>query len=534
MSPLYHVKSQIKALYARITLNRITTAFFLSSLIYCFAQGVMRSFLFSLDANYTSLLGGITGAAGIPVGNMTFLQGGLGHLHLRMCNDIPHGQTPYPCSDIFKSSSTVSLNATFPDSSLRQTIVRDNLHSGFSVAVVPDPTNSMTIQGIQLIGGDGTSVILNLQCTDILLFPQQILGYVRREDLTFIFLQIWLLIVSVFAIANDSVPHILTVMATRLLLSGWSIYAVWRTGLYNGRFQELVNSPNSPCGVNFFPTYFQIRKGIEIPDLLLNLTALFLSCYLSWRLLRVYSAQSFKCIGAPKHIVRINRFFLAVLACLQLEAFVLVAAMCLWLDILLHTALEKISEHTPAYKALFILTTLFLIPWIMAGWYGIRREMENLMIAFFVMAFLLIFGWSIMFYSLIYRWTFMEWPFLGCFTVASFILMSASVILAVICRLNFGNGLAEYIEAEDNLASSNFSPEVFPHDEETSSPSFDEKIGSDLPLPTYLEVPTLRFGSGSEFIASMHDPSTYPSRPRDFEPVRGPPLTSTFRGPFPL
>jgi hypothetical protein len=53
---------------------------------------------------------------------------------------------------------------------------------------------------------------------------------------------------------------------------------------------------------------------------------------------------------------------MAVLACLQLEAFVLTAAMGLWVDVLFNTAIAGISEHTPLYKALFIFTTLVCIP----------------------------------------------------------------------------------------------------------------------------------------------------------------------------
>lgn len=49
-----------------------------------------------------------------------------------------------------------------------------------------------------------------------------------------------------------------------------------------------------------------------------------------------------------------------------------------------------------------------------------------------------------MFYSIVYRWTFMQWPFLGCFTTASLVLLFASTSLGVVCRLNFGKGHAEY------------------------------------------------------------------------------------------
>lgn len=78
----------------------------------------------------------------------------------------------------------------------------------------------------------------------------------------------------------------------------------------------------------------------------------------------------------------------------------------------------------------------------------------------------------------------MQWPYLGCFTVASFVLLAASVVLGIVCRINFGKGLAEYCEfsfpintqirvlsfclistvhAESALAALNFVPDEFAH-----------------------------------------------------------------------
>jgi hypothetical protein len=57
----------------------------------------------------------------------------------------------------------------------------------------------------------------------------------------------------------------------------------------------------------------------------------------------------------------------------------------------------------------------------------------------------------------------MQWPYLGCFTVASFVLLIASIILGVICRVNFGKGLKQYLHAEETLESLNFAPDAFAH-----------------------------------------------------------------------
>lgn len=55
-------------------------------------------------------------------------------------------------------------------------------------------------------------------------------------------------------------------------------------------------------------------------------------------------------------------------------------------------------------------------------------------------------------------------------------LIVASIVLGVICRLNFGKGFAQYLHAEAALESSNFAPEVFKHDEEKYSLELEIKV----------------------------------------------------------
>lgn len=53
---------------------------------------------------------------------------------------------------------------------------------------------------------------------------------------------------------------------------------------------------------------------------------------------------------------------MALLACLQLEAFVLVTATGLWIDVLVNTAISRISFHTNVYQALYISTNVVSYP----------------------------------------------------------------------------------------------------------------------------------------------------------------------------
>jgi len=203
-------------------------------------------------------------------------------------------------------------------------------------------------------------------------------------------------------------------------------------------------------------------------------------------------------------------------AVLQLEVFVLVAATSLWVDVLTTTAISEISAHTPIYNALIIATTILLIPWIALGWYGVRREQKRLIISFLGIAFFFISGWAIMFYSIVYRWSFVQWPYLGCFTVASFILIITSMVLGTICWRNFDKGLAQYLNAEDALADSNFAPELFQHSDVEKS---GEKNGDFYAYdePDFFPMPTFKSTTQSGGETMRNDSSQMPA------PVRGPP-----------
>jgi len=485
------LKAKAASAYARITLNGFTTTFFLFSFIYCFIQGIIQSLLFSIDFQYSTLVSGIISQGGIPSMNITYLEGSSGHLILRMCNDVPHGQPHYPCIVVFNSTiddPKYNRNST-PNTNPQQVRFLDGWQNGVSVTAQLDSQNTTQVVGVTIATNDGEDIALSEQCIQDLVYPSQILLNFRREDISWICLQFWLLAISFLAILNDSVPHILAVLMTRTISAGWAMYATWRGPYFRGHFQELFADPGTPCSLDLFSAFWAKRQGYEIADLLLSCTGLLFFSYLSWTLLKIYNDQSFKCVGAPEHVMRIHKFFMAVLACLQLEAFVLVTGMALWIDVLVNTSIAKISAHTPIYIALFVSTAILLLPWIAMGWYSIRREMKRVMVIFLGIGFTITAGWAIMFYSIVYRWSFLQWPFLGCFTVASFILLISSMALGVVCRINFGKGLAQYLHAEETLASLNFAPDAFARKADRTSTSKDSKSDAG----DYMDSPTMYF-----------------------------------------
>ncbi|KAJ6542628.1 hypothetical protein B0H19DRAFT_304415 [Mycena capillaripes] len=478
---MFSITMKLKSIYAHITLNWVTIAFFLFSMVHCFAQGVIQSFLFSLDSEFAGLVTKIVHAADIPQINMTYLDN---DYVLRMCNNIPHGQQESPCTVLYERGHAVVNDSTLNSDFLESSAILRDLNQGFSIS--PNRDSAGNVSGVTIQSNTAQSVFLSHLCTQILVYPQEILQNSVREDITSIFMQFWLMGVSVFAVSHSSVPHMLTALGTRFLVTSWSGYiAAYRTNNQATTFHEMISAPGTACGVELFPTYFGTRQVYNIADLVLSCTALLLSGLLTWNLLKVYNAQSFQRVGAPEQVLRIYKYFMAVQACLQLGVFVIVAATSLWVAVLTQTAIREISAHTAIYNALIIATTVLVIPWLALGWYGVRREERNLVIAFLAVAFFFVSGWAIMFYSIVYRWSFLQWPYLGCFTVASFILIISSAILATICWRNFDKGLAQYLNAEAALASLNFAPEVFKHSDVEKSGHYYEYDEPEFPKATF-------------------------------------------------
>jgi hypothetical protein len=331
-----------------------------------------------------------------------------------------------------------------------------------------------------------------------MLYIRQMFNKTKREDIGWICMQFWLFLISCVAIHYNSIPHLLTVLATRVTATAWSAYAIWRADHRSKVTDELITRPGSACELDFTAAYFTERIRYESADLALNLAGLIISAYLSVTLIKVYTRQSFKVIGASPKIERIQTFFNGVRCVLQFEVFMVLAAMALWIDELSNGPIASVSQHVKVYRTGVITTAVTLWPWIALGWYSIRKESNIGIYLFMAYSFALTFVWSFMYYSFSYRWTFYDWPFFGCFASGSLILLVASFVLGLICRLNFGKGLKQYLNAESAI-NDLVKPDVFTRG--TNGESDMEKgldlIPEDADPAHYLKKhPTLEDASG--------------------------------------
>lgn len=295
-------------------------------------------------------------------------------------------------------------------------------------------------------GWNNQAAILDRQCLWALNYPVQILQQTEREDLTFIAFQIWVLGMSIVAVLNESVPHTIAALLTHMLATGWAGYQIFNTAQFHGDFSRL--STNGACNpINLLPSYWKNRFGAEIASLVLNIVALLVSCFLSWRLSKLFGWQTFKRVGASIAISRVYKLVLVLSIVIQISLFFMVVAISLWLDQLCNGNIGHL-DSSPGYIPLLIVTLILLLPWLTMGWYGVRRELKVLMLVFLALSMGYLAGWAAMFDSTAFRWTYMTWTFFGVMTSASVFLTLIAFILGIICRINFGKGLIRYLNTE--------------------------------------------------------------------------------------
>ncbi|KAI0032489.1 hypothetical protein K488DRAFT_12331, partial [Vararia minispora EC-137] len=332
-------------------------------------------------------------------------------------------------------------------------------------------------------GNVNDKVFLSTDCLIALNWPVQQLDNTKREDIAFISFQFWVLGMSVVAILNESIPHIIASLLTHLSATAWGAFQLQQTRAFQKDFSTIIT--NGVCKANLLPTYWTARANVEIPSLVLNCLALVASIFLSWRLIKTFGWQTFKRVGASRTINHVYKLVLTLSVAIQLSLFFVVVSIALWLDQICNGAIGRLATAHKVYEGLLIVVLLMLPVWLTTGWFAVRRELKTPMTIFLALCFGYMVGWGAMFDSTTFRWTIAQWAFFAVMMVVGVTLIIICFIVGIFCRLNFGRGLPHYLNAEEPLPGDDF-VRVIP--DEKRAQSDPEKI--DFPtnfglVPTY-------------------------------------------------
>jgi hypothetical protein len=138
------------------------------------------------------------------------------------------------------------------------------------------------------------------------------------------------------------------------------------------------------------------------------------------------------------------------------------------------------GDVQPDQAAFFVLAVV-LAPWMISGWWAVFREVKWAFILFTVIHAFLLALWPGMFASPLFRYVLKVWSFFTAVSVTGYLFVVAAAIMAIVCRLNFGKGLAHFLRVESDLSSSGFPATFFTNDPDAkercdSPPPFDFDI----------------------------------------------------------
>lgn len=536
---------QGKLFWERVTFSRLTTAYFIFSLVHCILQAALQIRAFTINANAATFLYGISVQANATDRRIP----ALGADDLRLCDDIPKDfRDLSPCEVVWngtaksnyvnaaKNSASSFASSSVPSSSVAPSpatsagAINDQVAGLVTVPTVtillfPTPSNTVLDHvendsddkddvvvppkrslkvlvfdqdgAVKVnITGEGysnTAATLSGSCLWSLNWPVSILDNTKREDIVFIAFQFWVLGMSIVALLNESIPHIFASLLTHILATGWSSYQIVHTASFRATFNRVIT--DGACnGIPLLPGYWNERANAEYPTLALNILALFISAFLTWRLVKLFGWQTFKRVGASLAINRIYKLVLVLSIVLQLSFFFMGATVSLWLDSLFNGVASQVAWYVALYKTSSFVTLVLLIPWIATGWFAVRQEMRLSMFVFLVLSILYLGGWGVMFLSDTFRWSFFEWRFFALMASASVFLTVVAFVLGVICRYNFGKGLPRYLNAQEPLPGDDFTPVYNSDMEKIDFPS------NEKPIPTF----SATFGSGPEVPPPSH------------------------------
>ncbi|KAF8183836.1 hypothetical protein K438DRAFT_1974862 [Mycena galopus ATCC 62051] len=319
--------------------------------------------------------------------------------------------------------------------------------------LVKSTSSHMHVRDTILSFDDRASISQDMQeCAISLMWLEDILSDASREDFGTLLYHIWLLTLSVVTLLNESLPHLFAGLAARALALAWAGFRVQgNRNLLTTYYMSLA------LGNAMAMTSWELIVGVVS-----NSVNFVIIAWLTYKLFTVYASQTFSTVGASTEVNRIYKLVLLLSVILQLAGFFILGQSALWISKISFGAIRTLADDFFIYVAELVVTTVLVIPWLILGWVSVRRESKSLFLVFCVISFLLLGMSTALFFS-------PQWSFYATMTVVSYILLVATFVLAIVCRLQFGKGLAHFLRVTDALEDGDFTPVYFSKGDDTAS-----------------------------------------------------------------
>jgi hypothetical protein len=439
----------------KVTGSKITAFYAALSITYSAIQVIFLAASWQVNHGAGDQVEVMVLASGNGTKEFSYLDYSSGSPQLRLCpGGISHANTVFECPVVWPLDATPA--ATGQD----------------SIALTyPSPLDISPYEGLMVDGNPPTSSIITLDpdCVQSIKWVYHHLLLLRREDVVAACFHSWLLVMSVTALMNQSIPHIGTSFALHAFALTWSSLQIWATQKFAVDYYDVISGQQGACGtVDVISGYFQDRATYQIATTVVNFVSTIASAFLCWRLFGRYGWATFKKMGASRAISRAYKCALALSICVQLEVFVYISSVGIFLD----EISKRLLGANPNSRILFIvgysITSACVIPWLYVAWYGVRRESKKMMYGFFALSILYLTVSGITFTSNTFQRTFEYWIFIAAAFSLSWALLIAIVILSIICTINFGIGLPHYFERRNGEDAEDYSDDFHPSPDEAT------------------------------------------------------------------
>ncbi|EJD48790.1 hypothetical protein AURDEDRAFT_183300 [Auricularia subglabra TFB-10046 SS5] len=491
---MFHgVRIQFENIYTRITLTPFHFCFFVVIFLHCAALVFLQSVSFVINAEARDFMIHVMQVTGARRDALAVVA--TKPLTLYMCQSVPgnglscglsdkeYQDAKHACMQISPpmNMTDAEMSAMGDDSDSDSDdddgAVEKRLLYPADMTLIPDIRNASLV-GLSIVGiGTPTGIRdpngnlwVSDACATALRYPEQMFQDSERENVSFLFFHIWLLVISIAAITNESIPHLASALAGQCLATTFSVWDVFRTLTFRDRYETLVE--NTLCaGANMIPNYWRMRNQFNASIACINFGVLLISFYLSIKLIKLYSTATFRSVGSAPTIERLYRVLMAFSTILRLYLFFLMLTTALWIDQidggLMHTFLTQPQFN--GYLGISSIALIVALPLVIMGDISMRQERRRLANGFLV-AQTVFLGYhaALLGSSPIYRWTLIVWPFFALNVGAAFLLAAATLIMGVICRRNFGRGLDHYLHVTNVLESAGFTRGFMPAERSTS------------------------------------------------------------------
>ncbi|THH11677.1 hypothetical protein EW146_g7964 [Bondarzewia mesenterica] len=255
---------------------------------------------------------------------------------------------------------------------------------------------------------------------------------------------------------------VIAALPNHFMNTAWASFNVYAHIRMRREYEQVIVAGGCD-GVDALGGWWNGRLRHAVPILVLNAIVLLALSFRTWRLFLIYRRQSFSSVEAPSNITRIHKYLCFVMT-LRLSSSFTIAATALWIGKLTEDAIREATNHYTLYLAGFITSVVVNVLWIVFVRYMQAHSLQS-------------YAEEMMFFLLCW----VARPTASCFspglffatmTVVTYVFLVATSILGIVCRFNFGEGLAHYLMLLESLANDNFTPASFAHDpEETEWPT---------------------------------------------------------------